>query len=262
MNLFVLVLGKLVMVGDNPVTKDTEPSDEAPAIPIHAFLIDTPEGKILFDAGCHPEAMTGAWPKEMCTNPYVFSPEATIPNRLKEIGVELEDVKTLVVSHLHLDHAGCIHLFPNAKVYVQENELIETIDCYEKNNLDIFHLECDIKNWIETQTKWVTINAEKEVKLCDGVYILDLKKGHSFGMLGLYVELESGNLLLVSDAAYSAVHYGPPAELSGVVYDEEGYFAAIEYIRNFAEKHNAKVLFGHDMAQFKSLIKSSEGYYQ
>ena len=71
MKLYVLDLGKIVMRGDNPVVDTAQANAEAPAIPIHAFLADTPVGKILFDTGCHPKAMEGAWPPEMCTNPYV-----------------------------------------------------------------------------------------------------------------------------------------------------------------------------------------------
>ena len=65
MKLYVLDLGKIVMMGDDPVTKD---GGENPAIPIHAFLIDSPAGCILFDTGSHPQAMEGAWPKELCGN--------------------------------------------------------------------------------------------------------------------------------------------------------------------------------------------------
>lgn len=70
MKLYVLDLGKIVMKGDNPVTDEKEGGEAA--IPVCAFLIDSPEGKILFDAGCHPQAMEGAWPEAMCANPYVF----------------------------------------------------------------------------------------------------------------------------------------------------------------------------------------------
>ena len=62
MKLYVLDLGKIVMRGDNPVVDTAQANAEAPAIPIHAFLADTPVGKILFDTGCHPKAMEGAWP--------------------------------------------------------------------------------------------------------------------------------------------------------------------------------------------------------
>jgi glyoxylase-like metal-dependent hydrolase (beta-lactamase superfamily II) len=260
MKLYVLDLGKIVMKAANPVTSG-EGAEEA-AIPIHAFLIDRGEEKILFDAGCHPEAMTGAWPKEMCENPYVFDEDATLLNRLAQIHVRPEEITTLVVSHLHLDHAGCIHLFPNATVYVQETELKKTMEDYDHGCSDVFHLSCDIEEWKKADVKWKTVCADSPVELAPGVSIIDLKAGHSFGMLALMVQLNQGTFLLVADAAYSAFHYGPPAELSGAVYDEEGYFAAMETIRKLEKENNGTVLFGHDMEQFHGLKKSTEGYYE
>lgn len=81
-------------------------------------------------------------------------------------------------------------------------------------------------------------------------------------MLGLLVELGSGNYLLAADAIYSRAHYEPVPQLSGVVHDEKGYFAAMEFLRQCAAAHHAQILFGHDMKQFQSLKKSTEGFYQ
>lgn len=53
------------------------------------------------------------------------------------------------------------------------------------------------------------------------------------------MELESGNYLLAADAIYSRAHYEPVPQLSGVVYDEKGYFAAMEFLRQYAEEHHA-----------------------
>lgn len=261
MKLYVLDLGKIVMTGDNPVTC-SDKNDEAPAIPVSAFLLDTPVGKILFDSGCHPEAMTGAWPEEMCTNPYVCGEDSTLLRRLGQINIKPEEIRYIVESHLHLDHAGGIHLFPNAEVYVQEDELAMTMKDWENDDLDIFHMKCDIENWISAKVKWKPVKSDGLVELCKGVSVIDLKGGHSFGMLAVKADLKSGSVLLVSDAAYSAFHYGPPAKPSGAIYDEAGYFDAIEKIRVLEKEYNAKVIFGHDMAQFNELIKSNEGCYE
>ena len=123
MKLYVLDLGKIIMRGENPVISADHDGGEEPAIPIHAFLLDTPAGKILFDTGCHPQAMEGAWPAQMCTNPYVPGEGGKLLERLEQIGVKPEDISIVVASHLHLDHAGGIYLFPKAKVYVQQQEL-------------------------------------------------------------------------------------------------------------------------------------------
>ena len=60
----------------------------------------------MFDSGCHPQAMEGAWPEAMCANPYVFGREATLLSRLKQLNIEPSEIRYIVASHLHLDHAG------------------------------------------------------------------------------------------------------------------------------------------------------------
>ena len=263
MKLYVLDLGKIVMRGDNPVVDTAQANAEAPAIPIHAFLADTPVGKILFDTGCHPKAMEGAWPPEMCTNPYVAGSEAGLLARLAQIDVRPEDISIVVASHLHLDHSGGLHLFPQAKVYVQQWELERVLHDADAGTLDVFHLPCDVENWKAAGIQWEPVpDSVREVELCPGVTVLNLGPGHSYGMLGTHVETQESRFLLASDAVYSREYYGPPAKLSGAVCDEPGYFAAIEYIRDYAAQHDALVLFGHDMEQFQSLRKSGEGAYQ
>lgn len=42
---------------------------------------------------------------------------------LAECGVSPEDVTSVLITHAHFDHMGAIHLFPNAKFYVQKSEL-------------------------------------------------------------------------------------------------------------------------------------------
>lgn len=257
MKLYVLDLGKIVMVGDNPVTQEGETA----AIPIHAFLLDTPAGKILFDTGCVPGCMEGAWPAELCTNPFVPAPNGSLTERLEQIGVSPEEITCVVASHLHLDHAGGLHLFPNARVLVQAGELERVLADAEAGTLDMFHLPCDVENWKRAGIRWQPVEGAP-LELCEGVTVLDLGPGHSFGMLGMRVTLECGTFLLVSDAVYSSAYYGPPAQLSGAVEDEAGYFAAIETIRTMEKTCKATVLYGHDMPQFQSLRKSTEGYYQ
>ena len=120
-----------------------------------------------------------------------------------------------------------------------------------------------MENWEKTGVKWERVPSDvREIQLCPGVSILNFGPGHSYGMLGMYVELENERFLLASDAVYSREYYGPPAKLSGAVYDKEGYFSAIEYIREYAQRRQAEVLCGHDMEQFKALKKSDRGFYE
>jgi glyoxylase-like metal-dependent hydrolase (beta-lactamase superfamily II) len=42
---------------------------------------------------------------------------------LGRIGIRPEEVDTIILSHLHFDHAGNLDAFPNARVYVQKREV-------------------------------------------------------------------------------------------------------------------------------------------
>ncbi|MBN9070743.1 MAG: N-acyl homoserine lactonase family protein [Rhizobiales bacterium] len=42
---------------------------------------------------------------------------------LAECGVRPEDITRVFITHAHFDHMGAIHLFPNAKFYLQKSEL-------------------------------------------------------------------------------------------------------------------------------------------
>ena len=66
---------------------------------------------------------------------------------------------------------------------------------HENGEPDIFHMECDVKNWMDFGVRWKTVNSDRLVSICDGVSVIDLKSGHSFGMLALKVDLECGTFL-------------------------------------------------------------------
>ena len=68
---------------------------------------------VLIDTGFHREELLRRWsPRD-----FVRPSEA-----IARAGVRPEQVTDVVVSHLHWDHAGGADLFPNARVWVQEEE--------------------------------------------------------------------------------------------------------------------------------------------
>jgi len=263
MKMWVLDNGKIVMEAHNEVTKASDAA-EIPAIPIHSFLFDTPKGYVLFDTSCDPEGMTKNWPEYIRANPYVASPEQSMAGQLALLGLTPDDISYVILSHLHLDHAGELALFRKAKILVSKEEYLKTMHAYADDTLDTFHLKTDIESWLRAELDWQFIEKDCEtVPFCEGLTILNLGSGHSFGMIGLLVELDKdGNFVLAVDSCNDAEHFGPPALLAGIAYDPDGYFRIIEKLRGIADEKKATVLFGHDMAQFLSLKKAAEGCYQ
>jgi glyoxylase-like metal-dependent hydrolase (beta-lactamase superfamily II) len=97
----------------------------------------------------------------------------------------------------------------------------------------------------------------------DGVTIMNFGRGHSYGMLGLLLELpKSGNKLLISDTIYSSENVGPPIRKPGICRDTENWLKSMEYVLALAKEHKAEIWYGHDLAQFETLTKSTEGYYE
>ena len=90
-------------------------------------LIEHPKhGVILYEVG--PAAN---W-KEIWPDPVKevfgitrYEDENRLDNILKTAGYELEDVKAIIIGHMHLDHAGGLEFFRglNVPVYVHEEEI-------------------------------------------------------------------------------------------------------------------------------------------
>src|SRR6266851_221081 len=54
--------------------------------------------------------------------------EAALRTALGELGIGFGDIRTIILTHLHFDHAWNLELFPDARVIVQKDELIHAID--------------------------------------------------------------------------------------------------------------------------------------
>lgn len=252
----------------NPATiNNPNPPAEFIEFPVYAVLIDHPEGMILFDTGCNPEGMgeEGRWPEGVQTMFPAFQDESCyLINRLEQLKVQPKDIKYVVSSHLHLDHAGCLELFTEATIIVHDTELANTMKQYAMTKDMGAYIWADVQAWVEKDLNWKTIMPhEDEIELAKGIKILNFGPGHAWGMIGLHVELPGeGGIILASDAVYSEENYGPPAKIPGIIYDSVGYLSAVDRIKKYAERTNSKVWFGHDAKQFRSFIKSTEGFYE
>jgi N-acyl homoserine lactone hydrolase len=232
--------------------------------PVYTVLIEHPDGLVLFDTACHPDAMQGRWDQgNVLRTPYTFQEHELLPNALKRLGYTPDDIDYVVLSHLHEDHAGCLEMFNKSQIYVHDEELKQTLRLYALNGNMGGYIRNDIKAWLNTDLKWVTVDAEtSELDLLDGITILNFGSGHAFGMLGLFVSLENtGNVILASDAINTSKNLGPPILFPGLAYDTIGYHKTAQRIARLAQAKQARIWFGHDVDQFATLKKSTEGYY-
>ncbi len=96
-------------------------------LPIYAWLIEHPEGPILVDTGETSRASTaGHFPK---WHPYYrlaadFQVGAgdEIGPLLAQKGIRPHEIRLIILTHLHTDHAGGLHHFPGVPVWVSGTE--------------------------------------------------------------------------------------------------------------------------------------------
>jgi glyoxylase-like metal-dependent hydrolase (beta-lactamase superfamily II) len=270
--LYVLDAGRMkmdknLMMNQTIAATRSDPNcpNEFIEFPVSAFLIETPNGFILYDTGCHPDAMgeNGRWPhafQERC--PYVRDEEYSVPNRLKELGIAPKDIHTVILSHMHNDHAGGVEFFQSSRFIVHRDEFAAAMTAYATHDYMSSYIWKDIDTWIRTKLNWTFIEPfDGDVKLEKGLTILNFGAGHTPGVLGLMLELErTGAIIITSDAIYCKEAYDH-FKAPGCLYDLRGWIKTTNRIHYLANDSNAQVWYGHDMSQFKSLKKSKNGYY-
>lgn len=96
-------------------------------LPIYAWAIKHPEGAIMVDTGeTARTSEPGYFPR---WHPYYrfavrmdVNPEQEIGPQLRRIGIEPEEVRTVVLTHFHTDHTGGLHHFPNSEILVSRKD--------------------------------------------------------------------------------------------------------------------------------------------
>jgi Zn-dependent hydrolases, including glyoxylases len=239
--------------------KDKSPTHKWIKIPVWCVAINHPQkGWILFDTGADPNGMKGAWPAATTDSyPYYYNNDQLLINQLSLIGLKPSDIKTVVLSHGHFDHAGNLSLFTNADVYWSKADY-DYADAGLKNATGLAFggfMRADHNAPVKSLQMVTT-----DFALAPGIEVINVP-GHTPGVLGLVIHLQSGTYILPSDAVYTPENYGLPAKLAGSFYDNLSFIKSIEKIHELEKYYNAKVMFSHDMEVYQT-FKFAPDYYE
>jgi len=228
-------------------------------LPVLSFLIENNGEYILYDTGSHPDAMKGYWPKNLQEiYPLFQADEEKLENQLALCGVKPEDINTVILSHMHLDHAGNLHLFKHADIYVSKADFMHSQTQVRLNPSPITHGGY-VKADLDVPIKQYHL-IENDFEIAQNINIINLP-GHTPGLLGLVIHLKKeGTFILPQDCIYTEAVFGPPAKASGLLYDSINYFKSIEKVRDLGKRHNAKIIFAHDY-MFSKTLKTAPEFY-
>jgi len=229
-------------------------------IPVPFFLITHPKGNVLYDTGNAKELAIdarGHWGAVVDVYEPVMSEDQYVVNQLAKVGLKPEDITHIVLSHLHLDHAGGLRDFPHAKVYVQREELqwAYTPDFYQK----AAYIRADF----DVSPNWVLIEGWREDPydlFGDGLIELWFTPGHTPGHQTMVVKLEnSGPMMLTGDACYTTEILNEDV-LPGLVWSCGEAVKSIKRIRYANDVLGIKIVTGHDPDGWKKFKLAPEYY--
>jgi glyoxylase-like metal-dependent hydrolase (beta-lactamase superfamily II) len=120
-----------VVRGGNTSLKSTENKafvNKRRELPMYCILVEHPhEGLILWETGCgkdYPEVWGPAVSDVFARIKY--EPKHELKAAVEATGNKLEDIKKIILGHLHLDHAGGLDMFLDRKdveIWVHDREL-------------------------------------------------------------------------------------------------------------------------------------------
>ena len=230
-------------------------------IPVPFFLIQHPKGNILFDTGMAKEIAVDArshWGVVVKAYKPTMTDEQYCPRQLEKIGVSPEDIRYIVMSHLHNDHAGSVMAFPKAKIFVQRAEMEWAYTC------DFFQKLAYVRADFDRPLKYVFLEGWRDNPhdlFGDGTVKIWFTPGHTPGHQALSVTLpQSGTLLLTGDACYTNEIVNRNI-LPGLVWSSAESVNSIRRIRNLRDDYGMTVIPGHDGAAWDT-YKKAPAYYE
>jgi N-acyl homoserine lactone hydrolase len=226
-------------------------------VPSHCVLVDTPDGRLLWDTSC-PRDWEERW---VPTGLQDFFPydhvgeEEYLDSRLKQLGLAPGDIDYVVFSHLHFDHAGNAGLFEGTSARLVCSDVEKEFAFGFEGAFNGAHLKADYES-----LTFETVSGDTE--FLPGVSFLQTP-GHTPGSMSMRVDLpESGTMIFTADAVYMGASYGPPAVPAAIVNNLEQFYSSVEKLRRIATESDATVVFGHDPEQIKKLRTAPTSSYR
>ncbi|MGI2326304.1 YtnP family quorum-quenching lactonase [Planococcus sp. YIM B11945] len=222
-------------------------------LPAHPILVQYKNHNIVIDSGLGAGKLTDRQKRNLGV-----SSESKIEENLAELGLTVEDIDTVLMTHLHGDHAAgltkrdgdsYISFFPNATIYVSAVEWeemqhpnIRSKNTYWKENWE------PIVGQVET--------FEGELTLFDAITMIHTG-GHSNGHSVVKLQQENETMLHMADIMPTHAHQNPLWVLAFDDYPMDSIYAK-EKLMKEALENDYYFFFYHD-AYYRVLKWSKDG---
>jgi N-acyl homoserine lactone hydrolase len=221
-------------------------------LPIYAWVIEHPEGVIVVDTG-ETARVTGAgyFPR---WHPYYrlgvkewVEPEQEIGPQLRTVGISPDDVRWVVMTHLHTDHAGGLEHFPTSEILVMRREFENASGLLGKIRGFLPHRWPDwfSPHLIDLESTRFGPFPESLTLTDAGDVILVGTAGHTPGHISVVVEEDDRSILLAGDTSYTE-RLMIEGKADGVSPDVDAARLSLRRIQDLASQREVVYLPSHD----------------
>ncbi|MGI9020863.1 MAG: N-acyl homoserine lactonase family protein [Solirubrobacterales bacterium] len=232
-------------------------------VPCTAFLVRHPSaGPFLVDTGLH--GSVAAKPSENMGR--IFSWYAKpdleggrdLPSQLRQRGVEAADIRLVVMTHLHLDHASGMADFPGATF------VLSTAEWEDATSGGRPLLRGYLTHQYDYAFDFRTVSFAREIEsystfgrtfdlFGDGSVRLAYTPGHSAGHQSVICRLADRDLVIAGDVVYTLAQL-ETAPGQARPFDPHTYNRSLQELRLFAQQYpHAVIIPSHDPELWKTL---------
>ena len=198
------------------------------------WAIVGPHGTFVVDTGFGPDM--AAKRKRVLLHPVVEG--------LKALDIAADEVKDVIVTHLHYDHCGNHDMFPRARYHLQDIEMAyATGRCMCHAEMRIPFEPDDVVAMVRKVFDGRVTFHDGEAQIAPGITVHHIG-GHSKGLQSVRVQTERGPVVLASDASHLYAHY-LEGKVFPVTYNVADTLEGYATLRRLADSDN-HIIPGHD----------------
>lgn len=226
--------------------------DWSQPLPIGCWLVEHPDGLLLVDTGESPHVSDpGYLPSwHLIMNTCVklqVSPDEGVGTRIRALGFDPSDVRWVVMTHMHGDHAGGLDQFPNSELIMAHDEAKAALSRLGPVN---GYLNMHYPEWLNpsrtsfSNGPWESFDRSTALTR-DGSIRLIPTPGHTLGHLSVALEQGDHVVLLGGDAAYNeqALLAGT---VDGVAHSSPLHRQTTARLRELCRRRPTVTQFAHD----------------
>jgi glyoxylase-like metal-dependent hydrolase (beta-lactamase superfamily II) len=219
------------------------PGDLTRPLPIHAWLIHHDDGPILVDTGETTDVNDTPFAK------FDVKPEDEIHNQLAKHDVAPGDLRTVVLTHVHVDHADGLARLPGVPNLVSAAELrvVHSLEAKVTRKVlrqplppgfDPTPVDLDSGSPVGAFRTSHALTSDGSVRLVP-------TPGHTAGHASVLVDRGDHHVLLAGDIGYDLAQI-EARQLDGVSPKDKVALATIDLVLEHARQHPTVILPSHD----------------